>query len=289
MSVNYPAGSPDPILTLGLPVYAGATSLLLTNNTTGKALTLSLPPWDGDDLTLDFAKGRITDQDGQDRLDLVSGELWTPTPLVVGANDVHLQAVEQGSAVSSGPRSPGTIVDDAAVGTLAWSNPGNAAASDDVRATSPANVNQFQETHYLKATNFGFALPAGASILGITAEIERSEASTSSNGKIRDKKVRIVKGGTVQSTQDKAATGTDWPTTDGYRSYGGSGDLWGVSWTQADINSAGFGLALSITGTLTSGETARVDHMRMTVRYLPTATPAAYGGTAAWRWRTGYS
>lgn len=56
-------------------------------------------------------------------------------------------------------KSPGTLADDAAVGTVAWSNPSNAASSNDSYATASGAGGT---THYLKATNFGFAIPAGA-------------------------------------------------------------------------------------------------------------------------------
>lgn len=140
---------------------------------------------------------------------------------------------------SEGPNNPGTMADDAAVGTLAWSNPDNAKTSDDAyarrtndfwikdkyvkivksdasigaenkgdtvnawssteayysyggaadlwsEAWTPADINDVDfgvvlsiyggfgtESHYLKATNFGFTIPVGATINGILVEIER--------------------------------------------------------------------------------------------------------------------
>jgi len=137
--------------------------------------------------------------------------------------------------------SPSTIVDDATVGTVAWTNPDNAKVSDDVWATASIfegedildssvkivkadgtigttnkasgtswsateayfsygsssdlwgetwtaeNINdvdfgivlsvidQGVISHYLKATNFGFSIPTGATINGILAEIERKK------------------------------------------------------------------------------------------------------------------
>jgi hypothetical protein len=113
---------------------------------------------------------------------------------------------------------------------------------------------------YLKATDYDFAVPSNATIQGITAEVERS---ASVGGVITDQSVRIVKGGSI--TGDSRASGSTWPTSDAYQTYGGSSDLWGESWTPADINSTGFGLA--VVPQTTSSAQARVDHIRMTVRY----------------------
>lgn len=92
-------------------------------------------------------------------------------------------------------------------------------------------------------------------------EIERKESGANV---ARDNRVRIVKGGTIGST-DKASA-SEWPTSDAYATYGADDDLWGETWTVADINSTGFGVAISALG-LGSG-TASIDHIRVTVYFL---------------------
>ena len=71
--------------------------------------------------------------------------------------------------------SPGTVVDSDATGTVAWTNPMNATTSDNVYATisCPTGI-----SHYLKATNFGFSIPTGATINGIVVEIERKQSGS---------------------------------------------------------------------------------------------------------------
>lgn len=59
-----------------------------------------------------------------------------------------------------------------------------------------------------------------------------------------------------------ALTATEWPTTDASVSYGGANDLWGTSWTVAEINNANFGAGLSVN---VQNATATVDHMRIGV------------------------
>ena len=166
---------------------------------------------------------------------------------------------------SEGPKSPATTVDDASVGTVAWSTPNNSQASDNSYAT--ATLVSPTQTHYLKATNFGFSIPSGATIDGIVVEAEVSEIDIDGQG--NDYRARIVKGGTIGAT-DKA-NATTWGTTDTYLSHGGITDLWGETWTAADINAANFGFALSaqlVTGT---SLLPQIDHIRITVYYSQTA------------------
>lgn len=165
---------------------------------------------------------------------------------------------------SSGPNSPGTSADDSSIGGALsiWSNPNNSQASDNSYATCILTGG----THYLKNTNFGFSIPSGATIDGIVVEIERHDNS-GGLGTTKDNAVRIVKGGTIGST-DKS-TGTDWAATDPntYVSYGGVSDLWGETWTDSDINSSGFGTALSAQQGSGGPGGASCDHVRVTVHY----------------------
>lgn len=161
----------------------------------------------------------------------------------------------------SSTKSPGTLANDAAVGSVAWTDAGNAEASDNAYAGTGSGVNPSASSQYLKATNFGFAIPSGATILGIEVSVERKADSA---GIISDLKARLVKGGTVQAT-DKAAAGT-WGNSDATVTYGGSTDKWSGTWTAADINDADFGFVLQVQGT-GSSTTPRVDHIQIAVTY----------------------
>lgn len=169
---------------------------------------------------------------------------------------------------SQGPRDPASAATDSAGGTVDWT-PGtetNIFVSDNTRAT--VLVATGQESYYLKATNFGFTVPAGATINGIVVDVERSLASGAG---VHDGKLRIIKGGVIGAT-DRADTTTIWPaTTDGTVSYGSSSDLWGETWSSSDVNGSTFGVAL--TAVRVSGATVntRVDNMRITVHYTAAA------------------
>lgn len=115
-------------------------------------------------------------------------------------------------------------------------------------------------SQYLKATNFGFTIPGGSVIEGIVVEIERKGSVANQS---EDNRVRIVKAGAIGAT-DKASA-ADWPTSDAYASYGLFNDLWGETWTAAEINASDFGVAISAYA-LANG-TSSIDHIRITVYY----------------------
>ena len=69
---------------------------------------------------------------------------------------------------------------------------------------------------------------------------------THNAGVVYDHRVRIIKGGAIGST-DKAS-GTAWPGSLAYTTYGGASDLWGETWTASDINASTFGVAISAYG-----------------------------------------
>jgi hypothetical protein len=177
--------------------------------------------------------------------------------------------VAYGQTVTQGPLSPAGVVDDPSFGGAGWFPPGNAIASDDAWAqVAPGG----SPTHYLKATNFNFSIPAPAEIRGIEVLVERRSGA----GSIVDSRARIVKGGTVGSA-DRALPGT-WPTTDTIVTYGSPTDLWGETWTPADINNTNFGFALSVFDNV---DVAAVDHIQIRVTYALCASAPAAGCRSA--------
>lgn len=172
---------------------------------------------------------------------------------------------------SSGPNSPSSGVNDAGVGSVAWGNPERVVSNNNSKAFADMSLDT-DVTNYLVATSFGFAIPAGATINGIVAEVEQRQPGTSG---VVDNRVRIVKGGTIGGTDRSSSV--PWPGSDAYASYGGSSDLWGETWTADDINASTFGLAISAKNTVVEVVSAQVDHIRITVHYTEVVTghPAA--------------
>jgi len=160
-------------------------------------------------------------------------------------------------------RNPGTMADDASIGSRVWNSPNNAASSNDNYAWSGAIV-LGDRTHYLFSTNFGFTIPSTAVICGITVRFEKRFSGLFGN--ISDNSIRLVSGGTVVGSD--LATGATWPNSDAYVVHGGSSNLWGRTWTPADINNSGFGVAISanLGGTFLL-PVAYIDHVRITIHY----------------------
>ncbi|MGL4595951.1 MAG: T9SS type A sorting domain-containing protein [Bacteroidia bacterium] len=75
----------------------------------------------------------------------------------------------------SGPNSPATTANNAAVGTLAWTSPANITSTNNAYASIAAMGN----TNYLMGTNFGFAISSPSNIDGIVLEIEKKELNPS--------------------------------------------------------------------------------------------------------------
>lgn len=170
---------------------------------------------------------------------------------------------------TAGPNAPGTMADDSSYGTRIWSSVDSAKVSDDARATaSKPTAGTSTSSHYLKATNFGFSIPSGATIDGVSVSIERSASNNSSPKRVSDDVVKLVKGGAV-SGANKAAAG-NWVTTDSAVSYGGAADLWSLSLTDTDVNASDFGVVLSCLFIYSSGKgqlSARVDYISITIYY----------------------
>ncbi|MDO8472146.1 MAG: hypothetical protein Q7S64_03315, partial [bacterium] len=167
---------------------------------------------------------------------------------------------------------PSVAADATGVGTVAWLNYGSVTADDTSFATCSPTDNGI--CHYLKSTSYGFTttdVPTGSRIDGITATVLKKASAVS---RIKDYAVRIVKGGTIDTTVNYADTTNWWGTGEVASPYGGAADKWGLSWGVSDITATGFGLAFSANKptTSTGAYTASVDYITLTVTYTPPLT-----------------
>lgn len=184
---------------------------------------------------------------------------------VLGSNPCAAKA-GAGAVISS----PASCVNLTGVGTVAWSNPGNASASDTVYATQ-GSVKGNVTTNYLKCSGFNFAsIPSGATVSGITVYVTRK----TNGGTIRDAFVYLVKAGTI-STAFNGATTTNYTTADVAEMHGGMTSMWGTSWTDADLKLSTFGVVFAAKNTSTTSTTNRtvsVDYIQVRVDYAATST-----------------
>lgn len=187
-----------------------------------------------------------------------------------------------GGSGSDGPNFAGSAVNGGGGGT-AWSSLGNISLDDDnaVTATLPASGT----SQALYVTNFGFSIPPGASIDGITVTINRW-SSWDFLGGIADVVIQLTKNGTTPIGQNKAVTGATWSTSNTTLvSYGAANDLWSTTWTPSEINALTFGVRLDVLNSFGFFDvSANVDYIQITVTYtLPNSVDwytVSSGGTA---------
>lgn len=124
-------------------------------------------------------------------------------------------------------------------------------------------------------SNFSMGVPGGATINGILVTVNRATITT---GNVHDSVVRLTKSAGTGTGDNKAATGTNYPISGGYASvtYGGSTDLWGTTWTAAEVNGTGFGLLFSMESE-SANQDAGVDYISITVYYTVMSLVVADG------------
>ncbi|MBI4094645.1 MAG: hypothetical protein HY435_00425 [Candidatus Liptonbacteria bacterium] len=176
-------------------------------------------------------------------------------------------------AASEGPNNADVLATTTGSGEdiIAWSNPANASTSNNVYATVVLNSVSLQ-SESLQATDFDFAIPSDATIVGIKVEVER-KINTINGRNIQDLSAKIIKTGSAQG--DEKAGSVNWSITEAYVGYGGETDLWGLTWTPAQINATDFGFQISaqFVGSAGANLTASIDHIRITVTYTPFQGP----------------
>ncbi len=160
-----------------------------------------------------------------------------------------------------------TNVDACGLYTPAWGSPGNAAAQDGSYATTSLTVYPYGNSDYLTCKTYGLNLPGNVqAITGIRVSVRcYASGSASPNGRIW-----MLKAGAAAGTQKNMGA---WPGSAGDITLGGDGDLWGTTWTPADIEDAGFGARLQAYNGVEGSNTFQVDLVEVTVYYtVPTHT-----------------
>lgn len=214
-----------------------------------------------DMLNVDLDKrGRVRSRDGFSKITAAAGATRYDS----------IFSVTAAASVSSVDGQTGTTADDSSVGTVAWSS------ATSLPAT--ATVTGAATSHYLKATNFGFAVPSTATIVGILATITRSATGGPGSHYPRDNSVKLVKGGVIGGT-DNAATGT-WGSLSTAVAYGGASDLWGQTWTPVNVNASTFGAAISAVGD-SATNAATISAVAITVYYVPQGSALVAGAASS--------
>jgi hypothetical protein len=178
-------------------------------------------------------------------------------------------AVQQVDAQSQGPNYP-TNTGDTGGGT-GWTNQNRIVSDNNSYATVGLAANATSQTLY--GMDYNFSIPAAATINGIVVTIGRFSSGSGANS-IKDVVVRLIKNATIDTNANKADA-ADWAFSETAQSYGSATDLWGTTWTPAQINSANFGAALQVQAE-GSSRTASVDYIRITVYYAVSPTVTSF-------------
>lgn len=180
-----------------------------------------------------------------------------PKPLTAGTS----VSFAQETATASGPNNPSisAVVDD---GGSTWIVTDGVFADGGDEAQSTPTAGGTSDS--LWATGFSFAINTNRPIVGIVVEVQKRKSGTN---QIRDLTVQLVREGTAVG-DNKADTTTNWTASlDVYTSYGSSSDLWGTTWTPAQVNASTFGVRVACQNPSGGLTVARIDHIRITVYF----------------------
>ena len=172
-----------------------------------------------------------------------------------------------GSSITVGPLNAGIgSSTTAAGGTVAWKTPINAISSGGGNATADLNGPGVKISQYLTTTNYNFSsIPNNAIIVGITVAIGRFESGIGNGNDVKDVGLYLLKAGGIIGN-NYADVATEWPkTTLTTATYGGTSDLWGTTWTVAEIQASSFGVSLNASSE--NDRTASVDYIQISVTY----------------------
>lgn len=163
---------------------------------------------------------------------------------------------------TAGPNFCGTGANNNDGGTTAWTSP-TLVQGDTTADAATCNITTNGGTsQLLRCTNFGFAIDAAAVILGITVEMERSAANANRHF---DNTLKLMKAGA--EVGNNLSAGAAIPTTKAFGTYGDAANLWGTTWTVAEVNNSGFGFSYKIGRTSSQATTTSAYRVRITVTY----------------------
>lgn len=177
-------------------------------------------------------------------------------------------------------KAAGTIVGNSAElgGTIDWATASNAKSSDNAYATATRTAVGYELSKGLKLTNWGFAIPSTATILGVGMDFEVKAGGP--NPYITEQ-VNFVVAGAVYDPHGANPPGPAeyWGTSDEHRIFGGSSYLPGLSLTPAQVNAEGFGVFFQ-TLHIGAGSVAYVDSVSISVYYTESEddSPVCFAG-----------
>jgi hypothetical protein len=139
-------------------------------------------------------------------------------------------------------------------GSTAWTDPGNVVSDNTTDATVVV------PSDYLVTSGYGFSIPTGAVIQGVTVRVEASETGSGTSNYVPQ-----LHSATTPTLIGSAKTAvTVSGATKVISTNGGTSDLWGATLTPAIVNDAGFGVSIWSADTV---NTLAVDFVTIAIEY----------------------
>ena len=152
-----------------------------------------------------------------------------------------------------------------ATGDDTWQNSINAVGVGDNIYTKVNNLNDQQESHQLNLSNFGIAIPNGATIDGIEVTVEWYAQH---DNRVDDEHIFLIdETGSVAGND--GATNGNLTLTENQRTFGSNSDLWGLVLSESIVEDPDFGCSIVIRKRSNGGGNydAWIDFVSITVHY----------------------
>ena len=182
---------------------------------------------------------------------------------------------------------PSSQANNSTVGTIDWELGFEDVFSDN-NGFVYVPLSDGEQSRYLFATGFSFAIPTDATITSIVVRIGRKVNIVGVDyPDITMTSVRLLRYGALAG-DDQPGTGDVYSATEGVSQHGdqlGEDGLWGLLWGGSDINDVGFGVAISASA---SGgiypASAEIDYDTIQVNYTVGSTGVEHGEVQVVPW-----
>jgi len=160
-------------------------------------------------------------------------------------------------------------------GDKSWVNASNVTA-DDASYAQVTNIDEEESSNLLVGHNFGLSVPSGATIDGIEIKIEWYGGSPRST---IDNIAKLRKGGSSSGIDNNSKNNN--PSFSAQTvTYGNSTDLWGTTWSDAQVTAEDFGFEFGVVEDENDDNNeVYVDYIAVKVHYTESAGDPSPGGS----------
>lgn len=145
-------------------------------------------------------------------------------------------------------------------GGESWDNIANIQHLDSQYAY--ADIPKNDVTQWARGYTYNFNIPTDATITGIVMRMTRY----GEDGDIGDGQIYLHD--TARNPKGSNYTSGGWSSSVETKTYGGSTDLWGATWSVADINHPNFGIMMEVSNDDGGGSRqARIDYAEISIYY----------------------